>query len=228
MTPAPLHLAGERLMLCPSGVMLWPARRLMAVADLHLEKASHWAARGRHLPPYDSRETLLRLSALMRRYAPRQVVLLGDSFHDPAAPTRLGEEERALLARILAAAEVTWVLGNHDPVPPEGLPGEAVAELWLGPILFRHVGGAVLPRSGAAEVSGHFHPKASLETRAGRISRPCFLADAQRLILPAFGALAGGLDVRAPPLAALMPRGGRVFLLGRERLFSAPLAACAA
>jgi uncharacterized protein len=227
MTPAPLHIAGERFMLCPSGVLLWPARRLMAVADLHLEKASNFAARGRMLPPYDTRETLARLALLLRRHAPAHLVLLGDSFHDPGGAARMPSEDRAHLLRLLAPLAVTWVLGNHDPTAPAGLPGEAVDALILGPAQFRHIGGAPLPRHGAVEISGHFHPKASLDTRAGRVTRPCFLTDPQRVVLPAFGSLTGGLDVRDPALAALAPRGGRVFLLGRERLFSAPRAAVA-
>jgi len=223
MIAAPLHIAGERLMLCPSGVLLWPAQRLLAVADLHFEKGSHHAARGRMLPPYDTRETLSRLAQSLRRHAPSRVVLLGDSFHDAGAEQRMAAEDSAMLFRLLGALDVTWVLGNHDPVLPAGLPGQAMESLTLGPITFRHIGGAPLARYNEAEVSGHFHPKASLETRAGAISRPCFLADPRRVVLPAFGAFTGGLDVRDPALAAFAPRGGRVFLLGRDRLYSAPV-----
>lgn len=122
MIAAPLHIVNERLMLCPTGVLLWPARRLMAVADLHLEKASHFAARGRMLPPYDARETLRKLAFALRRYAPRHLVLLGDSFHDAEGHSRLGEEDRATLLGLLAGLEVTWVLGNHDPTPPRTCP----------------------------------------------------------------------------------------------------------
>ncbi|RYJ00631.1 MAG: phosphoesterase, partial [Acetobacteraceae bacterium] len=57
MTAAPIHVAGERLMLCPGGVLHWPARQTLVVADLHLEKGSSFAAAGRFLPPYDTRET---------------------------------------------------------------------------------------------------------------------------------------------------------------------------
>jgi hypothetical protein len=46
------------------------------------------------------------------------------------------------------------------------------------------------------------------------------------VILPAFGgAFTGGLDVRDPAIAGLFPRGGRVFLLGQDRLFSFALQA---
>ena len=223
MIAAPLHLAGQRLMLCPSGVLLWPAEGLLAVADLHLEKGSHHAVRGRMLPPYDTRETLARLAHTLRRHAPRRIVFLGDSFHDEHGPHRMAVEDRALLARLLAPLEVAWVLGNHDPSLPAHLKGETLGCLRLGPFTFRHIGGEEIARHGEAEISGHYHPKATIEVRGGFVTRPCFLTDARRVVLPAFGAYTGGLDVRNPALAAMAPRGGRIFLLGRERLFSAPL-----
>lgn len=218
MTAAPLHLAGERLMLDPAGFVAWPAQRLLAVTDLHLEKGSHFAAGGRFVPPYDTRETLQRLGLALRRWRPARLVLLGDSFHDAAGSTRLAATDAAALRRLLAGIEVIWVLGNHDPVPPEGLPGLAVEEWQLGPLTFRHVA----KPGAAAELSGHFHPKATMPTRAGGVTRPCFLADAKRLLLPAFGAYTGGLDIRDPAIATLFPRGARAFLLGQERLFSFP------
>ena len=220
MSLAPLHLAGERIMLCPSGVALWPAARTLVAADLHLEKGSHFAARGRMLPPYDTRATLERLARALRRHDPARVILLGDSFHDPGAPARMAPDDRALLLRLLEGRAVVWVLGNHDPTPPEALPGAAVEARAEGPLLFRHIGGAPLPRHGGAEISGHFHPKAALATRAGVVSRPCFLSDGRRLVLPALGAFSGGLDATDPAFAPVFPRGARAFLLGAERLHS--------
>lgn len=220
MTAAPIHIAGERLMLDPAGVLHWPGRRTLCVADLHLEKGSSFAARGRLLPPFDSRETLARLVPLLRRYGPRRVVFLGDSFHDDDGATRLADQDRAALVQALAGVEVVWVAGNHDPSPPAGLPGSAVAELRDGPFTFRHV-----PVPGATgEVAGHLHPKATAPTRAGGVTRACFVTDARRVLMPAFGAFTGGLDVADMAIAGLFPRGSRAFLLGPERLYSFPLA----
>lgn len=220
MAAAPLHIAGERLMLDPAGVLHWPARRLLCVADLHLEKGSAFAARGRLLPPWDTRETLARLSPLLRLYRPRRVVCLGDSFHDDGGPARLAAADRAMILQALAGIEVVWVAGNHDPSPPAGLPGLAVAEHAEGPFVFRHV-----PTARAkSEIAGHLHPKAAAPTRAGGIVRPCFVADGARVLMPAFGAFTGGLDVADPAIASLFPRGGRAFLLGAERLYAFPLA----
>lgn len=219
MAAAPVHIAGERLMLDPAGALHWPARRLLCVADLHLEKGSAFAARGRLLPPYDTRETLARLLPLLRRYRPRRVVFLGDSFHDAAGCARLAGADRAVLAQALAGCEPVWVAGNHDPAPPVGLPGLAVEALAEGPLVFRHLPAA----QASGEIAGHLHPKATAPTRAGGVCRPCFVTDFRRVLMPAFGAYAGGLDVAEPPIAGLFPRGGQAFLLGPGRLYAFPL-----
>lgn len=205
-------------MLDPAGAAFWPARRLLIVADLHFEKSSSMAARGALLPPYDTKATLERLNRLVRLYRPAKVIALGDSFHDRDAANRLAREDRARIEAMAREAQFIWIAGNHD-VRPTGLPGVATAVYREGPFTFRH---EALPSLGPREIeiSGHFHPKASIDARAKRVSRPCFVADGSRLMLPAFGAYAGGLDVRDPAIARLFPRGLRVFLLGQDQLFS--------
>jgi DNA ligase-associated metallophosphoesterase len=217
MTAAPLHLAGERLMLDPTGALFWPASGLLAVSDLHLEKGSSYARRGQLLPPWDTHATLDRLTLLLRRYRPRIVVALGDSFHDADGAGRLPSGELARLKAMTGAHRFVWVQGNHDPAPPRGVGGEWTEAFATTTLVFRHQGTAAAP---PGEICGHHHPKAAVPARGGSVSRPCFVADAHRLMLPAFGAYTGGLDVRDPAIARLFPRGGRVFLLGRERLFS--------
>jgi DNA ligase-associated metallophosphoesterase len=220
MNAAPVHLAGERLMLDPSGVLFWPATQVLVVSDLHLEKGSAFARRGMLVPPFDTRVTLDRLATQLRQWRPRVVIALGDSFHDTAGAGRLAPADQARIAAMTDAATFIWVLGNHDPSPPAGLGGQGVRDYVAGPLVFRH---QAAPRA-EGEVSGHFHPKALVPTRGCSVSRPCFVADGRRLMMPAFGAYTGGLDVRAPAIAAAFPRGGRVFLLGRDRLFSFSLA----
>jgi len=216
MTAAPIHLAGERLMLDPAGALIWPATGMLVVADLHLEKGSSYARRGSLLPPWDTKVTLDRLALLLRRWKPRTVVALGDSFHDADGSDRLPRDEAARLASITAAVQFVWVQGNHDPSPPEGVGGEWVESFATRSLTFRH---EALARA-SGEISGHYHPKATIPARAGSVTRACFVTDARRVLLPAFGAYTGGLDVRDPAIARLFPRGGRAFLLGKERLFS--------
>lgn len=216
MTAAPLHFRGERLMLDPLGGLAWPEAGVLAAADLHLEKGTAAARQGQLVPPWDSQATLDRFALLVRRWQPRTLVLLGDSFHDARGASRLAATDRARLAQLAENRRLIWVLGNHDPLPPENLPGEAVEAWPHRGLVFRHEA----RRGAVGEVSGHYHPKAAVQTRAGRVSRPCFVADAKRVMLPALGAYAGGLDVRNPAITGLFPRGGRAFLLGDGRLFS--------
>jgi DNA ligase-associated metallophosphoesterase len=217
-TSAPLHLAGTRLLLDPLGALYWPDRQLLAVADLHLEKGTAAALNGQLVPPWDTRTTLDRLSLLLRRYRPATLVALGDSFHDSAAPTRMLPPDAQRLATLAAGLRTIWVLGNHDPALAGTLPGETTAAHAEAPLTFRHIAHATQP--GGAEICGHHHPKARIPARAAHVTRPCFVADGLRVMLPAFGAYAGGLDVRDHAIAGLFPRGGRVFLLGQDRLFS--------
>jgi uncharacterized protein len=217
MTAAPIHLAGERLMLDPMGALFWPEQRLLAVSDLHLEKGSSFARRGMLLPPWDTHATIDRLATLVRRWSPATVVALGDSFHDPLGSARLPASEQQRLNAMTRTLRFIWVQGNHDPTPPDGLGGEWVDTHTEGPMVFRH---QAIARAAAGEIVGHHHPKATIPARAGVVSRPCFVFDGSRLMMPAFGAYTGGLDVRDPAINRLFPRGGRVFLLGKDRLFS--------
>jgi uncharacterized protein len=221
VSAAPIHLAGERLMLDPAGALFWPAQGVLAVSDLHLEKGSSFARKGMLLPPWDSRVTLDRLALVIRRWRPRIIVALGDSFHDVNGAARLAPSDAARIEAIRREADFVWVLGNHDPKPAADMGGQFVRECTIGPIVFRHQG----KRGAVGEICGHHHPKAAAPARGGPITRPCFVLGSERLMLPAFGAYTGGLDVTHPAIIGLFPRGGRLFLLGRERLFSFALGA---
>ncbi len=214
-------LAGARLTARPSGALWWAEARVLCVSDLHLGKARRPALHGGALlPPYDSLETLARLAAEAEALSPAHVVCLGDSFDDPAAADEIDPDAGAALMRLMAGRRWTWIAGNHDP-GPLGIGGAHRAELVEGPLTFRH---EAAPGIGAAgEVSGHFHPKARLRAGGRGLSRPCFLTDGRRLVMPAFGAYAGGLDLGAPALAALIPDG--LALLTGARVVAAPISA---
>lgn len=203
-------------MLDPAGALYWPATSLLAVSDLHLEKGSSFARRGQLLPPWDTHATLDRLTLLLRRYQPRLVIALGDSFHDADASARLPQSEQMRLRAMTGAHRFIWIRGNHDPAPPTGIGGEWLEEFTTAALVFRHQAEA----GAQGEISGHLHPKAVVPARGAVVSRPCFVTDRSRVVMPAFGAYTGGLDVRDSTITRLFPRGGRVFLLGKERLFS--------
>jgi DNA ligase-associated metallophosphoesterase len=193
-------LAGARLCLLATGALWWPDRRMLAISDLHLGKSGRIARLGgAMLPPYETADTLNRLESDIQRTGAATVVCLGDSFDDPAAAGELDEDARLRLIRLQAGRRWIWVEGNHDPGPLD-LGGSHMAELPVPPLSFRHIA-----RPGASgEVSGHFHPKATLSGRGRSITRPCFLVDQDRVMLPAYGTFTGGLRANAPVLTALM------------------------
>jgi len=212
-----IDFQGQRLVLDPSGGLWWPARRMLIVADLHLEKGSAFARRGHLLPPYDTAATLERLEALVARYLPQTVVSLGDGFHDRAGPRDLSAPLVDRLAALVGSLGWIWITGNHDPVLPLALGGAAMPELALDGLRFRHD-----PAGLPGEIAGHLHPKARLAIPGFRGSRPCFVGDAERLILPAFGAYTGGLNALDPAVTSLFPAGFTAWLLGEARVFACP------
>ncbi len=206
--------AGEVVLRC-SGALWLEAARTLVVADLHLEKGSSYAARGQMLPPYDTRETLQRLEAEIAALVPDTVVLLGDTFHDRRSEDRLAADDTDRLRRLAAGRRLVWVIGNHDADGPQNLPGDAVDELVLAGLTFRHE-----PQPGLqpGEVAGHLHPAARVRAPRGTVRRRCFITDGQRIILPAFGAYAGGLNVRDAAFAGMFSATPLAGVLGAARV----------
>jgi DNA ligase-associated metallophosphoesterase len=172
------------------GGLWWEEERLLVVADLHLEKGSAFAKRRLFLPPYDTAATLTDLSLVIDRLRPKTVIALGDSFHDDGGPERLHSTDRETLVKLQSGREWIWVAGNHDP-KPHGLNGHHAAEIAIGPITFRHEPGGASEN----EIAGHLHPAARVAGRFGSTRRPCFVANGRRVVLPAFGAYTGGLNI---------------------------------
>ena len=219
-----LIFGGTTLLADAAGAIYWPDEKLLIVADLHLEKGSAFAARGVLLPPYDTAATLARVAHLIERYAPRLLIALGDSFHDGGGPLRMSAPDRAALTALQRGRDWIWITGNHDPHPTDGVGGEFAAALSLGPLTFRH---EPSPDAGDGEIAGHLHPVARVARRGRAISRRCFAGDSRRLVMPAFGAYAGGLNVRDRAITALFGTlGFTAHMLGARRLFPVAAARC--
>ena len=220
MNGHPLLLSGAQLVALPSGALWWPERKTLVVADLHLAKSSRAARRsGAMLPPYETQDTLARLARDMVGTRPARVICLGDSFDDAEGCAELDASDADTLVRLQEGVEWLWVEGNHDRAasPPGGI---AAVELYDAPLTFRHIAAPLA----SGELSGHYHPKARIVARGKAISRPCFLYDGTRAILPAYGTYTGGLDWTAAPFQALFPGGACAVLTG-HRTVAVPLPA---
>lgn len=202
----PFSFSGEEMRLVEGRALFWPREQTLLVADLHLEKASFYARGGQMLPPYDSRATLERLALAIRRTAARRVIALGDNFHDDEGVERLEPHAAGMLAALTRAFEWVWITGNHDSRTGAIAGGETAEEFRLGGIMLRH---KAAPGRNEPEISGHFHPKLTVQAKGRRIARPCAVLSASetgrsRIILPAFGSLTGGMNAGDPAILSAM------------------------
>ncbi len=218
-------LAGEKALADAEGVLVLPGHETLIVSDLHFEKGSAFARSGQMLPPYDTRATLTRLHAAIKAHGPKRVIALGDSFHDMWADARMDGDDRARLkAMVGEIAHWVWIEGNHDPQPPEDLGGEIRFEFELGKLVLRHE-----PVEGDApgEIAGHLHPCAKVRGRGRSVRRRCFATDGQRLIMPAFGAYTGGLNIRDTAFTACFGRTPDALVMGKEAVHAIAAKQCA-
>ena len=133
---------------------------------------------------------------------------------------RLAEFQKDFIRKILADGIDLAVLGT-----PRGN-GKSTfgGALAIGALTFRHI-----PSGAAGEIAGHLHPVARVSHRGRAVSRRCFATDARCMVMPAFGAYAGGLNVRDAAFADLF--GTLAFtahMLGDQRLYAFPARHCMA
>lgn len=216
----PLSFAGEEFALAGGRALYWPREQALLLADLHLEKASFYASTGQMLPPYDSRETLERVASAIRQTGARRVFALGDNFHDEAGPQRMEPHAAGMLDALVRAVDWVWITGNHDGAAAVG--GAMLPELEIHSIALRH---KAEPDATGPELSGHFHPQLTVTARGRRIRRHCAVKSESRMILPAFGALTGGMHASDPAILDAMQPASAIdaVLPAAGRLLSFPL-----
>ena len=212
-----LEIAGEAFVCDPSGCLYWPKQNCMIVSDLHLEKGSSFATKGRLIPPYDTGATLNRLQLRLDYWQPKTVISLGDSFHDRDASSRIPQQYHSQLAEMMQDRDWIWIRGNHDPLAPDNFAGMDAIELTIGVITFRHE-----PNAGSSigEIAGHLHPAAKINRRGKSVRRPCFVGDGTRLIMPSFGAFTGGLNIRHKAFDGMfLEQDMHAWVLGQNSIF---------
>ena len=220
----PFELAGHAVIADADGVLVLPKLGTLIVSDLHFEKGSSYGMRGQMLPPYDTRTTLRRLAAAIDRHAPDTVIALGDSFHDRLADQRMDVADvDQLTALVAGTGRWIWIEGNHDPAPPPQFGGEVLHTLTLGDLVLRHE-----PTEGPApaEIAGHLHPCARVRGKGRSVRARCFATDGSRLIMPAFGAYTGGLNICDPAFVRCFGQVPDALVMGRARVHPVGARSC--
>lgn len=210
-----LKFAGHTFEPLLSGALFWRAESMLLVADLHFEKFSSFARRGMMLPPYDTGVTLKRLERDIEQTKAERVVALGDSFHRDEGTETLLDADKLRLMTLLGKSHWTWISGNHDPAP-HALGGVCVTSLEHRGLTLTHEP----KRGGFGVIAGHLHPAATVVANGSGTRRPCFVHDTKTMLLPAYGAGAGSMNILGPAFAGLFDhRALEVVMLGRNRLY---------
>ena len=210
-----MRFAGNNFEPLPSGGLYWHSQQALLVADLHFEKMASFARRGQMLPPYDTGMTLARLEADLRRTGARRLVSLGDSFHRADASKLLSNADRMRIDTLTEMVECIWLSGNHDPAP-HAIGGTCLPQLELAGLTLTHE-----PQRGTTGlVAGHLHPAAHIYIEGRTTRRPCFVHDNRLMILPAYGASTGSINILSPAFVGLFHWPAlEVTMLGKGRTY---------
>lgn len=209
-----IKFAGHEFELYPSGALFLREYKVMVVSDLHLEKGSHFGMQGLFVPPYDTQDTLERLTACAKEIKPEKLILLGDIFHDHDSFNRMSLDNIDRLYGLLKTYDVIWIEGNHDAgfSPPDVDMRMEYAYLNLN---FRHIA----TDNEDFEISGHYHPAVTITHKNDKTRRRCFIHDKTKLILPSFGSYTGGLDITDPAIQTLFRSDVKVYPLGKNKVY---------
>jgi DNA ligase-associated metallophosphoesterase len=211
MTPIPhtteIDFAGTRLLLHPERAVIWPARKSVVIADLHLGKAASFRTAGVPVPAGTTSADVARLEGILSASGAARLVILGDFLHSRAGRQREVFDTVQRWRESRRQLEILLVRGNHDRgagAPPAEWGIQQVEEPFEdGGFVLSHT-----PDCKAARpvLAGHIHPVYSLRDYDGSTVRAgCFVVDSEPecLVLPSFGRFTGGHSVHTRPLRKL-------------------------
>lgn len=185
-----IKLKNEKLWLLPQKAILWPKKKLLLIADLHLGKTTHFRKKGIAVPKDVPSENWKKLHQLIKLYQPQRVCFLGDLFHSNHNKEWIVFGE---LIEKYSSIQFELVLGNHDILDPKEYQKIGfkmyLESLVEKPFEFTH---EPVENSIYYNLAGHLHPGVKLKG-AGKqsLKAPCFYFGKNQGILPAFGSFTG-------------------------------------
>ncbi len=188
--------------LTPEKALVWPARSILAVADLHLGREATFQKRGLWLPSGSEKSDLEKLHRLVEMHAIRHIVFLGDLIHSKkgAVPEVF---EQLLHLQKSSGAELYAVGGNHDRHLSEVWNSYFSKNQMQDEFVFDNFIFAHEPPSkkikGAFHWCGHLHPRVVLGRGGESIKLPAYIVEKTIGVLPAFSSLAAGQTCERKP-----------------------------
>ena len=196
------------------GILFWLEKKIAILSDLHLEKGSSFASLGQFIPPYDSEETLKKLINFLKTHEVQTIILLGDTFHDGGALNRMSSKVKLIFDSLVENYEIVFVLGNHENKMKSAFI-KFYERYIVDDIHFLHE--AVLEKK--YQISGHFHPVASLKINSKKITEKCLIHSENHLIMPAFGEFTGGLNINNPVFKPFLNRNYYIYFLTKKSVY---------
>ena len=196
------------------GILFWLEKKIAIVSDLHLEKGSSFASLGQFIPPFDSEETLKKLINFFKTHEVQTIILLGDTFHDRGALNRMSSKVKSIFDSLVENYEIIFVLGNHENKMKSAFI-KFYERYIVDDIHFLHE--AVLEKK--YQISGHFHPVASLKINSKQITEKCLIHSENHIIMPAFGEFTGGLNINNPVFKPFLNRNYYIYFLTKKSVY---------
>ena len=209
-----INFNNHKFQISNQGILFWFDKQIAIIADLHLEKGSSFGPSGQFLPPYDSEETLNKIFKTIKNHKIKTIILLGDTFHDKNAFDRMSEKVFILFKSLIEKYEVIFILGNHESKFEIGRIN-FLNEYVIDDIHFIH---QALQKS-IFQISGHFHPVATIKSSIKKITAKCLLHTNNHIILPSFGTYTGGLNINDPALKPFVNHKSYVYLLTKKSIY---------
>ena len=212
-----INFNNHKFQISKEGILFWFDKQIAIIADLHLEKGSSFGPSGQFLPPYDSEETLTKLSDIIKKHNVQKVILLGDTFHDKNAMRRMSKRVLIVFEKFIKKYEVIFVLGNHENnIKLQNI--KFFNEYVLDGIHFVHQAS----KKNVYQISGHYHPVATIKTGSKKITGKCFIQQKYNLILPSFGVYTGGLNIKSRIFKKIFKNEPVIYFLGKRSVYKFP------
>ncbi len=195
----PLKCDVAELWLLPEGAVFDRMHHVLFVADMHLGKADSFRRLGVPVPDGANQRSLQRLSSLIDRCKPKELVFLGDLIHDYLPASHAVYEQLTQWRNGFAGVDMTLVIGNHDAkagvLPDQCSIRSVISGTVSNGLCLLHE--PVLPANTNGEfgLAGHIHPVARVRSRTDSVRVKCFWARTELLVLPAFGEFTGGYRI---------------------------------